>query len=44
MKKFLDLQARVDKDRDSSSECEDEDEEFIDGLYQGLFMLLFYWI
>lgn len=42
MKKFLDLQARVDKDRDSSSECEDEDEEFIDGLYQGLFMLLFY--
>ena len=42
MKKFLDLQARVDKDRDSSSECEDEDEEFIEGLYQGLFMLLFY--
>ena len=42
MKKFLDLQAGVDKDRDSSSKCEDEDEEFIDGLYRGLFMLLFY--
>ena len=42
MKKFLDLQARVDKDRDSGSECEDEDEEFIDSLYRGLFMLLFY--
>jgi len=42
MKKFLDLQAGVDKDRESGSECEDEDEELSEGLYRGLFTLLFY--
>jgi len=31
-KKFLDLQAGVDKDRDSGTECEDKDEAFIEGL------------
>jgi hypothetical protein len=40
MKTFLDLQAGVDKNRDSSSECEDEGKEFIEGPYQGLYMLL----
>jgi hypothetical protein len=40
MKKFLDLQAGVDKNRDSGSECEDEGEEFIEGPYRGLYTLL----
>ena len=42
MKKFLDLQAGVDKDRESGSKCKDEDKELSEGLYQGLFTLLFY--
>ena len=43
-KKFLDLQTGVDKERDSDGECEDKDEEFIEGLYSGLYILLLNWI